>query len=59
MQTRHLNGEETALVLASAAGAEDASVEDEAGAEGLTKEVEALAAKVEACLAFHFVQACL
>ena len=41
------------------AGVEDAGVEEEAGAEGLTAEVEAVAAGEEACLAFHFVQFCL
>ena len=49
---------EIALVLALA-GVEDAGVEEEAGAEGATVDVEAVVVGVDACLAFHFVQSCL
>ena len=47
------------MVVLAVAGVEDAGVEDEVGAEREIEEVEALAAGVEACLAFHFVQSCL
>ena len=41
--------------MLASTGSEGGGMEDEAGAEGESEEVEALAAGVEACLAFHFV----